>query len=186
MKALIYGHSQSGGMGLDFEKILKTKGFQVKRVTKVGFNDYALKKGIPEFTGDPKQYDVVYYFGGGNLDKPTPDTLKEIVALLGGKEKVTVILPPYNSDKVSQNIMSDPTTKGYINQTSLESEGIKVYRQVFPAGDFWPDRIHLKPHSKSSVEFASMVLNHTEFQYAAASISLIMVLVAFLISKRIR
>lgn len=188
MKILIYGHSQSGGMGLDFQKLLKSAGHQVTRVTEVGWNDDKLKGGIPKLTGDPGQYDLVYYFGGGNSDSPSADTLKQIVDMLGGKNKVTVILPPYNDSKVPANIMDDPTTKGYINQKALEDVGVRVFRQAFPASDFWPDKIHLRPYSKSSANFASMVLfdKPAKFPYIAASICASMVLAAVLVSRKVR
>lgn len=158
MNYLIYGHSQSGGMGLDFQKQLKKAGHTVDRVTKVGWNDAKLLSNIPSL-GDVSKYDGVYFFGGGNNDKPTPDTLLKIVDSLGGKDKVMVILPPYNDSKESPDVMTDPTTKGFANQKALENNGVTVFRRLFPSDAFWPDKIHLKPYTKFSSDFAMEVLN---------------------------
>lgn len=100
--ALIYGHSQSGGMGLDVQKLLSKAGWKVVRVTKVGWSDGQLGAGIPELTGSPGQYDRIFYYGGANpkaSKEATGNSILANVAKLGGPSKVTVVLAPYNDAK---------------------------------------------------------------------------------------
>lgn len=158
MKALVYGHSQSGGMGLDFVKLLKQQGYEVTRVTKSGWSDKRLQGGIPDLTGDPAQYDRVFYFGGANpqQDKEkTAVTLLENAAMLGGPAKVTVILAPYNQAKEDPNVLSDRTTRGIVYEETLRKAGYATYRPLFPGDLFWQDGVHVKPYTPEGLEFAA-------------------------------
>lgn len=169
MKALVYGHSQSGGMGLDFVKLLKQQGYDVTRVTQSGWSDKQLQGGIPDLTGDPAQYDRIIYFGGANPQQSreaTAQTLLENAALLGGPAKVTVILAPYNQDKEDPNVLSDRTTRGILYEETLRKAGYSTYRPLFPGYLFWPDRTHVKPYTKEGLEFAADALAGRDSRFA--------------------
>lgn len=162
MNILIYGHSQSYGMGIDLTHHLSKAGHKTNRVTKVGWSDLDLKKGIPELTGDPSQYDYIYYVAGANpkgMDKEKISKLiLENVATLGGKNKVTVILAPYNDSKEPKDILNDTSTRGYLYEKDLRAAGVKVYRPLFPSSIFEPDTIHVKAGTKIGRDFAAEVI----------------------------
>lgn len=169
MKALVYGHSQSGGMGLDFVKLLKAQGYDVTRVTKSGWSDKGLQGGIPDLTGDPAQYDRIIYFGGANPQQSreaTAQTLLQNGAMLGGPDKVTVILAPYNQAKEDPNVLSDRTTRGIIYEETLREAGYKTYRPLFPGYLFWQDGVHVKPYTKEGLEFAADALAGRDSRFA--------------------
>lgn len=156
MKALVFGHSQSGGMGLDLVAALKKREWQVVRSTHNGFSDYKLLNFIPDL-GDLSQIDRTYLFAGANNPHPTPETILKMVKLLGGAERVTVILPPYNEAKESPTVMADQTTKGWVNSQALKAAGVPVYRVLAPAKEF-SDGIHLRRGSATSKELAEQIV----------------------------
>lgn len=161
MKALVYGHSQSGGMGLDFVKLLKKQGYDVERVTKVGWSDKQLQGGIPELTGNPSQYQRIVYFGGANPKQSreaTAATILHNAATLGGPSKVLVILAPYNRAKEPADLLTQKDTRGWLYEAELRKAGYQVYRPLFPASVFWPDRIHVMPGTTIGREFAANAL----------------------------
>lgn len=180
MKALVYGHSQSGGMGLDFVKLLKQQGYEVTRVTKSGWSDKQLQGGIPDLTGDPAQYDRVFYFGGANpkqSKEATTQTILENAAQLGGTGKVTVILAPYNQEKELPDVLSDRTTRGIFYEEALRQAGYRVYRPLFPASMFWGDRIHVKPYTAEGLEFAADAIAGRDSRFTTSTGPSLMLLV---------
>ena len=153
--ALVYGHSQSGGMGLDLVSALKTRGYSVVRSTHNGWSDAKLLAGIPEL-GDLSRFSRVYLYGGGNNPAPTPDTLLKMVDIFGGPCKVVVVLPPYNAAKESADVMTDPATKGWANSRALEAAGVPCFRAVFAGSDF-TDGVHLRAGCAASKAFAAEI-----------------------------
>lgn len=170
--ALIYGHSQSGGMGLDVQKLLSKAGWKVVRVTKVGWSDGQLGAGIPELTGSPGQYDRIFYYGGANpkaSKEATGNSILANVAKLGGPSKVTVVLAPYNDAKEPAGILADQTTRGWHYEQQLKAAGVKVYRPLLPSKAFWPDRVHVKPYTAEGLELAQAIIDGTPSRFTGAA-----------------
>ena len=156
MKALIFGHSQSGGMGLDMVAALKGLGFAVTRKTHNGANDAALIKYLPE-VGDPVQYDRVFLYAGGNSDDPTVDQIKQLVNHFGA-DRTAVILPPVNvgrkPDKVeaqrAKNKGNFDGLQGFVPVYSIEADYANFTSNT--------DHVHLRAGSKPSVDLVAKVL----------------------------
>lgn len=189
MNILLYGHSQTGGMGLDLRDLLVSKGNTVKVVVHNGWNDYALLEELPNVL-KKGEYQRVYLFVGGNLDSPTPEQINEMVNYCGGPTVAQAILPPYNSKKTTSEVFNDKSLKGYVNRTFLEKNGVTVWVGRFPSSDF-SDGIHVKHKSASSKQFANMIYSESEnheFNYqnaAFVSLSIIAVIaVIVILSKR--
>ena len=143
--AAIYGHSQSGGMGLALQKLLQGRGVAVSRVTKVGATDKRLLDEIGDVLDDARAADVVFLYAGGNTDNPSVPTLKKLLAALGPR-KTVVILPPINTDRESDRL-TVLRARNAANAAGLD--GLAPVLQVeAPAGQFWPDGIHLRPDSE--------------------------------------
>ena len=138
-------------MGLDLEKSLKSLGYSVDRITKIGWNDSKLLNEVQNL-GDVSRFDKVFLYCGGNSSSPSVDTIESLVNALGGSEKVVVILPPQNSEA------SDKSKKNY---DGLTAKSLSPMLWIFPSSDFWPDGVHLKPGSKSSKLAASEVIEAT-------------------------
>lgn len=162
MRALVYGHSQSGGMGLDFVKLLKKQGYDVERVTKNGWSDKQLKGGIPELTGDPAGYARIVYFAGANPKGQSREviagTILENAATMGGPSKVLVVLAPYNQAKEPPGLLTQTDTRGWLYEQQLRKAGYKVYRPLLPEKVFWPDQVHVKPYTAEGLELAADAL----------------------------
>jgi hypothetical protein len=156
MKALIFGHSQSGGMGLDMVAALKGLGFDVKRKTHNGANDAALIKDLPDL-GDPAQYDRVFLYAGGNSDNPTVDQIKQLVNHFG-VSKTVVILPPVNVGRKPDKVEAQ-RAKNKGNFDGLQGF-VPVYSIEADYADFTSntDHVHLRAGSKPSVDLVAKVL----------------------------
>lgn len=163
MRILVYGHSQSWGYGIDLAHVAKKLGHTVKRVTRVGWSDRELQKGIPAEIGeDPAGFDRVYYVGGANPKGRSKEqigkTILENVATLGGPSRVTVLLVPYFLGVDPPDVLSDKTLRGWHYENELRKAGIPVYRPLFSAAAVEPDKTHLKAGTKEGREFAAEVL----------------------------
>ena len=149
MKALIYGHSQSGGMGLDLEKGLKKAGVSVKRITNVGYNDVKLLKAAPAQV----DADFVFLYAGGNSDKAEPEAIRKLVDHFG-KQRTFVVLGPVSTAHAKGDLWRE-RNKGNV-------EGLKGYVPVYSveagAKEFWPDKLHMKPGAPTSVKLAQQIL----------------------------
>lgn len=156
MKALIFGHSQSGGMGLDMVAALKGLGFDVKRKTHNGANDAALIKDLPDL-GDPVQYDRVFLYAGGNSDDPTVDQIKQLVNHFGA-DRTAVILPPVNVGRDPTKVAAQ-RVKNKGNFDGLQGF-VPVYSIEADYADFTSntDHVHLRAGSKPSVDLVAKVL----------------------------
>ena len=156
MKALVYGHSQSGGMGLDLEKALKKAGYSVTRVTKVGWNDAKLVQYLPELPAGP--YDRVFLYVGGNSDAPTPTAIGQLVQAFDGK--AVVILPPVNTERTKKGgaeATAALVAKNEGNRAALAGK-VRVYTFSGGLSDFEPDQIHMRPGSAASKAAAQAIV----------------------------
>lgn len=153
--ALIYGHSQSGGMGLDLEKALRKRGWKVSRTTRVGWNDGKLLVNVDDVQVQADAADRVYLYGGGNSDKPSVKPLRELVQALGAA-KTVLILPPVNTDRDADDVAAQ-RLKNKGNADGL-ADLVPVV-QVEASGDnFWGDKIHMRPGSPQSLAVADQLV----------------------------
>ena len=154
MKALVYGHSQSGGMGLDLAKALAKAGIDVERVTHVGYTDKKLINARKDIKSGP--FDLVFLYAGGNSNKPTPNDIVELARTFPSA-RVSVVLPPVNVDRDAQAVAA-LREKNAGNKAGVSAAGLKVYTVEAHASDFWPDKIHMRPKSAASVELANKIV----------------------------
>jgi len=157
MKALIYGHSQSGGMGLDLEKALKKAGFAVTRATRVGKNDKWLLANVKDVPAGT--YDRVFLYLGGNSDNPTPTEILSLVDVFGA-DRTVVILPPVNRERTKKGGDEAIAALRAKNMGNFKAIGDSVRTYMIEGGnaDFEPDQIHMKPGSKVSKPLAQKIL----------------------------
>lgn len=152
--ALIFGHSQSGGMGLDLEAALKARKWSVKRSTNVGANDAKLVGLVPTVADAAAEADRIYLYGGGNSEKPSVDDLRALVVALGAG-KLTLILPPVNVDDPSRADMVRAKNAG--NAAGLR-ELVPVLAVEGPSSSFQPDGIHMRPGCPESAGLAARLM----------------------------
>jgi hypothetical protein len=150
-KALIYGHSQAGGVGLGLKSALKSVGYDVNLVIKNSANDSRLLREIGD-AGDPKQYDKVYLFVGGNSPYiPKVDLISSMINLFG-PEKTSIVLPPTNIDKYK---VADIGSRNKANKEGiLQRFGgvVKVYIPYGHSNDF-SDGIHMNHNALGTKRF---------------------------------
>lgn len=159
--ALLYGHSQTGGIGLALKRALESKGYKVKLIIKNGANDSRLLSEVGE-AGDPQQYSKVFIFAGGNY--PKVPRVPEISSMIQhfGPQKTTLILPPINIDEeVAKNIVSrnESNRSGIINKFGGV---VKVYIPAGTTKDFSPDGIHMKANSAASANLSSKIVSELD------------------------
>ena len=142
-------------MGLDVVAALKKRGYEVTRKTYNGFSDAKLVNAAADLP-DPQTFSLVVLFGGASNPGPTPTTLLKLVNYFGGPSKVRVVLPPYNMAKESPNVMTDPSTKGWVNSQALEKAGVLCYRVTAPGNEI-TDGVHLRQGSPVSRAVAEQV-----------------------------
>lgn len=164
--ALLYGHSQTGGMGIDQEKALKSAGFTTSRVVHNGKNDAALLALTSDLTEKQANADRVFLYAGGNSDA---STVPEITALIDyfGPERVTVILPPVNQgrddDKIAaQRAKNAANVEGLALQS--DTRNVRVYSIEAPYDQFSSntDHVHLAAGSQASKDFAQRVIDEMD------------------------
>lgn len=168
MKALIYGHSQSGGMGLDLEKALKKAGFAVTRATRVGKNDKWLLAHVKEVPAGP--YDQVFLYVGGNSDNPTSNEIMGLVNTFGA-DRTVAILPPVNrerSKKGGDEAIAALRAKNMGNFKAI-GNSVRTYMTEGGNADFEPDQIHMRPGSTPSKDLAQKILNNLGIGPVASS-----------------
>lgn len=152
MRVLIFGHSQSGGMGLDLERMLRGLGYDVTRKTVNGANDRALRLQVPS-----GPWDRVYLYAGGNSDSPSVEDIRSLIGFFGGNRTV-VILPPTNTgDAVRLSMMR---AKNAGNAAGLRGL-VRVYAIEAGPHEFGPDGIHMRPGAPSSVALATRIVAET-------------------------
>lgn len=147
-KALIYGHSQAGGLGLGLKSALTSLGYEVNLVVKSGANDDVLLSGIKN-VGDPNEYDKVYLFVGGNWPKvPKVDAISSMVNFFGPK-KTAVILPPTNTD---ENEVAAEGTRNKKNKDGIIQKFGGIVKVYIPYGktEEFTDGIHMRNGSAGS------------------------------------
>lgn len=154
VKALVYGHSQSGGMGLDLVKQLRAAGIETQRVTHVGYTDKKLIAARADVTGGP--FDVVVLYAGGNSSKPTPADIIELARSFPSA-RVSVVLPPVNTDRESSAVAA-LRDKVAGNKAGAEQAGLKVYTVEAGGSQFWPDKVHMRPGAAASVQLAKTIV----------------------------
>jgi len=157
-QALIFGHSQSGGMGLDLEAALKARGWAVKRSTIVGANDAKLVSLVPEVADYAASADRVFLYGGGNSESPSVDDLRALVVALGAG-KTVLVLPPVNVDDPNRAEMVRAKNAG--NAAALH-ELVPVYAVEGPSSSFQADKIHMRPGCPESVGLASKIVQELD------------------------
>lgn len=155
MRALIYGHSQSGGMGLDVEKLLKQKGFTVVRETKVGYTDRRLVSYLPNVPSGP--YDRVYLYVGGNSDVPDVKNIRALIEHFGASRTV-VVLGPVNLDHAERAPTLQARNAG--NRAGV-ADLVRVYDLQAGQSAFWPDKLHVKPGVPESKRLAEQIVAET-------------------------
>jgi hypothetical protein len=151
-KALIYGHSQAAGIGRDLESALKSMGYKVTRIVKVGYNDSAL---ISELSAIPEgPWDKVFLFAGGNSTQASAADINTLINHFG-RERVTVILPPVNKDNPSRRDMIRKKNKDNKDGISVPAFWIEGGQQ-----EFGEDGIHMKAGSPGSNSLVGTVISN--------------------------
>ena len=151
--ALLYGHSQTGGMGLDMRAALQAAGFDVTLSVHNGKTDAWLLDHLPEL-GDLGPYKRVVAYLGGNATAPDAATIVQLAQALGGPDKVAVVLPPLNADKAPD---AEKAYRNAAHVQALQGSGFRVYIVQAPGSDFW-DGVHLNPGSVASQALAEQVM----------------------------
>lgn len=151
--ALLYGHSQTGGMGLDMRNALRAAGFDVTIDVNNGKADPWLLANLPNL-GDLGQYSRVVAYLGGNTDTGNGPQIVQIAQSLGGPDKVAVVLPPINVD--------DPPSpakmaRNAVHVEALQSAGFRVYMVQAPGSSFW-DGVHLNHGTVASMDLAKQIM----------------------------
>ena len=158
MKALIFGHSQSGGLGLELARVLKKAKVDVTRVTKVGWNDAKLLGYLPSVPKGPYKY--VFLYVGGNSDNPTPVQINKLVEhFKTAGADVSVILPPVNTERTKKG--GATATAALRAKNAGNRKGIvdvRVYEIEGTNADFEPDQIHMRASSAASKTLAQKML----------------------------
>ena len=152
-RALLYGHSQTGGMGLDMRQALQAAGFDVTLSVHNGKADPWLLDHLPEL-GDLGAYKRVVAYLGGNADNADPQTIVALAQALGGPDKVAVVLPPINADK-APDAQKAARNAGHLQ--APQGQGFRVYLVQAPGSDFW-DGIHLNPGTVASQALAEQIM----------------------------
>lgn len=153
MRVLIYGHSQSEGMGLDVERLLKQAGFSVTRVTKRGYNDRRLVRDVPTLPAGP--WDRVILYAGGNSDTPSVGAIRELIGAFGA-DRTVVVLPPVNVDNPERVNIGRAKNAGNVAGIS---DLVRVYAIEADQRSFYPDKIHMKPGCPPSKELAGRIVS---------------------------
>ncbi len=148
MKAFIYGHSQTGGMGLDAEKALKKAGYAVERITRVGYGDGKLLKEAPSTDAD-----LVVLFAGGNTDTANPTAIRSLVDHFG-QGRTLVVLSPVCSAYAKADALR---ARNAGNVAGLGTY-VRVYSVEAGPEEFQPDKIHMKAGSPSSTKLAQRIV----------------------------
>lgn len=148
MNVLIYGHSQSGGMGLDLVSALKKAGHSVERVTRIGYTDPKLLQEAPTSAADR-----VVLYAGGNTDKADPESIRKLIDHFG-KERTVVVLGPVNADNPKADLWR---ARNAGNVEGLKDH-VRVYSVEASGKEFWPDKLHMKPKAPSSVQLAKQIV----------------------------
>lgn len=164
-RALIYGHSQAGGIGLGLKAALKSKGYDVNLVIKNGANDSRLIREIGD-VGDPKSYDLVFLFVGGNGPYvPNPEKIATIINFFD-PSKTSIVLPPLNLDAIDKatgkkNEELGPGPRNRANRDGiLQKFGgmVKVHIPYGRGSDFW-DGTHMNHGAAGTKEFIQNVFS---------------------------
>ena len=184
--ALIYGHSQSGGMGLDLDKALRKRGWKVSRTTRVGWNDGKLLANLDDVEAEAAAASRVYLYGGGNSDKPSVKQLRELVQALG-PSKTVLILPPVNLDRDADDVAAQ-RAKNKGNADGL-ADLVPVFQLEAAGSNFWPDKIHMRPGSPTSLAAAEQLVQPLEPSAGGAApflVAAVLGVAALLVVRRAR
>lgn len=93
MQALVFGDSQTQGIGKALEPLLAAKGMTVKAIRHSGKSTAKLLT-IAKASINPSQYDVIYLFAGGNDPSVNTGPVMDMLAYLQGAKRVVWIGPP--------------------------------------------------------------------------------------------
>jgi hypothetical protein len=159
-KALIYGNSIAGGLGLAFKSALEGIGYNVKVDYHEGYNDSRLFSTAKTIEGGP--WDHVVLFVGGNAGVPTPGPINNLIDFFG-KDKTTIILMPVNLDDLGEGKDKNGKNKRgsemlSVNQANQAAISLPSYWAEGKMGDFTSDKIHMKPGSPAASRLVSQVM----------------------------
>jgi hypothetical protein len=152
-KALVFGNSIAGGLGLAFKSRL-SGAYDVTLDYNEGWNDSRLAAKLQQ-TYTPEQFNRVFLFVGGNSG--VADTSGDINKMINyfGAGKVTVVLMPVcssTSDAKCSRVGQDMLRTNQMNQSGI---GVKAEWVIAGPEDFTPDRVHIKPNSPAANDLAS-------------------------------
>ena len=152
MRILLYGHSQTYGMGADLQAALRAQGHDVTRIWHSGWRDPELLQAVYSLPSGP--WDRVYLYLGGNTTTPTTEALLGIVQHFG-IDRSTVILPPVNADYTSY-----APTRRRVNSAhadALQALNVRTYQLETTGNFFQPDQVHLLAGSQPSIDLANRI-----------------------------
>lgn len=156
MNVLLYGNSQSGGMGVAVEKALKKAGHTVKRVTRNGADDGDLLAYLTKLP-DPAQFDRTVLYAGGNSSKPDPTKIDKLVSYFGTGRTV-VVLPPINLDHPDPVWRENRRATATANAAGLKSTS-KVFLVEAPGKSFQTDHVHMLSTAPEAQAMALNIVN---------------------------
>lgn len=160
--ALLFGHSQTGGMGIDLANALKNAGYSVSRVVHNGAHDSQLVSFLSDLSDKQAASDKVFLYAGGNSDDPS---VPDITALINyfGADRCTVILPPVNQGRdpakiAAQRIKNDGNKAGLQAQDSTKNVRIYAIEADWDQFTANTDHVHLRAGSPASVALANQIV----------------------------
>ena len=120
LKALVFGHSQTQGMGIALRSALKRKGIKnIVYAPYPGFNDQKLAGKIKKVAKDPSSFTHVFLYLGGNLGQKNPnimtghmaDIINHFTSNGVDKDSIFVTLPPVNVPKMQRAAKMRPSKR---------------------------------------------------------------------------
>jgi hypothetical protein len=163
--ALVFGHSQTAGMGKDLESKLKSLGFTVTRDPHIGANDSALISFATPHTN--KNWSKVFLFAGGNSTRASAGDINTLIDMFG-REKVVVILPPIHVGSDRETMVR---TKNQANKAGI-SPIPAIIVEAGPAS-FMRDGIHMKSGTPESIDAANQAIRAANLSSHQSSETLI-------------
>jgi hypothetical protein len=120
LKALVFGHSQTQGMGFALRGALIRKGIKnIVYAPYPGFNDRGLAGKIKKVAKDPSSFTHVFLYLGGNLGQKNPNTMTgHMTDIINhftsngvNKDNIFVTLPPVNVPKIQRAMKMRPSKR---------------------------------------------------------------------------
>ena len=122
IKALVFGHSQTQGMGQALIAALKNEGIKSSQIVYApypGRNDKALAGIVKKVVKNPSSFTHAFLYLGGNLSGKNPSTMtgpmREIINYFTKngvkKDNVFVTLPPVNEARIQRAMTKRPSKR---------------------------------------------------------------------------